>query len=152
MRKNWDDFFRLQDELNSLFNYFAYGPFAYKKRHFLPVKRVNQPDFRMPITDVQETDKEVIVVMELPGVEKNEIELSVDQDRLQVKTEKKQKKQKKGNQGYYLSEKHSSFYREIFLPAKVDSSKVQANYKNGVLEVVLKKLSTKKKSRKIKIN
>lgn len=91
---------------------------------------------REPLVDVISTDGEVKVVAELPGVEKEDIDLRGTEDTLTISVDTPQRK----------------YYKEIKLPAKVDVKKAKTKYKNGVLEVTLPKIEKKKpKGEPIKI-
>jgi len=79
---------------------------------------------REPLVDVMEEDKDVVIVAELPGVEKDDISLHATEDRLTISVETPERK----------------YHKELTLPARVDPKSAQASYKNGVLEVRLKKL------------
>jgi len=82
---------------------------------------------REPLVDVMEEAKEVVIVAELPGVEKNDIHLHTTEDHLTVSVDAPKRK----------------YHKEMALPAKVDPKSAQASYKNGVLEVRLKKIVEK---------
>ena len=101
--------------------------------------------FREPLIDVCETDEEIIVFADIPGVEKENIKLNATEDSLEIKAEKRgEKKMEKAE--YELRErKYLGFYRLISLPVKVDASKAKATYKNGVLEVRLPKIEAAKR-------
>lgn len=82
---------------------------------------------RMWDFDVKENDKEIVVRAEMPGFEANELDVQLNNDVLTIKAEKEQKGERQ--------EEYRSFYRTITLPAGIDAEKVQANYRNGVLEL-----------------
>jgi len=83
---------------------------------------------REPLVDVVETDSEIRVVVELPGVEKTEIKLHGTDDSLEISVDTPQYK----------------YYKEVALPAKVKVKEAKSNYKNGVLEVILPRAEIKK--------
>jgi|TARA_Y100001933_G_scaffold106517_1_gene106770 HSP20 family protein len=88
-------------------------------------------------SDVVETDDAVEVSIELPGMEMKDIEVSVTDDMLTVKGEKKIERQEE-KKGYYLSERsYGAIYRTIPLPPGVDGEKAEASFKNGVLTIRL---------------
>lgn len=88
-------------------------------------------------SDVVETDKAIEVSIELPGMEMKDIEVSVSDDVLSIKGEKKVDRQEE-KKGYYLSERtYGAVYRSIPLPPGVDGSKADASFKNGVLTIKL---------------
>jgi len=105
-----------------------------------------------PAIDVYDSKDNVMVKADIPGMKKDEIEVSVHGDTLIIKGEKKQEKEVK-EKDYVRTERfYGSFNRAISLPAAVDASKVNATYKNGVLELVLpKKEESKPKQLKIDI-
>ena len=88
-------------------------------------------------SDMVETDKAIEVLIELPGMEMKDIEVTVNDDMLTVKGEKKIERQEE-KKGYYLSERsYGAIYRTIPLPPGVDGEKAQASFKNGVLTIKL---------------
>ncbi len=88
-------------------------------------------------SDVVATDNAIEVSIELPGMEMKDIEVSVANDLLTVKGEKKIER-KEEKKGYYLSERsYGAIYRTIPLPPGVDGEKAQASFKNGVLTIKL---------------
>lgn len=105
-----------------------------------------------PRSDVVETDKGIEVTVELPGLNEEDIEVSLTDDALTVKGEKKieNKEEKKG---YYVSERsYGSVYRSIPLPAGVDSDKAEASFRNGVLTVSLpQRPEAKARVRKVEV-
>ncbi|MEM1831296.1 MAG: archaeal heat shock protein Hsp20, partial [Desulfurococcaceae archaeon] len=109
-------------------------------REFGNVRRVRgKPSIveeREPLVDVFESENEVTVVAEMPGVDKEKIEVKVTEDGKTLVINASNEKRK--------------YYKEVELPAKVDPSSAKASYKNGVLEVKLKKIG-KEEGRGIKI-
>lgn len=88
-------------------------------------------------SDVVETDRAIEVSIELPGMDHNDIEVSLSDDALTVKGEKKVERQE-DKKGYYISERsYGAVYRTIPLPPGVDTEKAEATFKNGVLTVRL---------------
>jgi len=83
---------------------------------------------REPLVDVVETDGEISVVVELPGVEKSDIKLHGTEDSLEIS----------------VDTPHSKYYKEVTLPAKVRVKEAKSSYKNGVLEVVFPKAEAPK--------
>jgi HSP20 family protein len=79
--------------------------------------------------DVRETDKEVWVEIDAPGFEAKDFEIQVKDDTLRVVAERTEGEE--GKEGY----RHRRLQREVTLPAGVDPDKVEANYRNGVLEL-----------------
>jgi len=88
-------------------------------------------------SDVVETNNAIEVSIELPGMEMKDIEVSVTDDMLTIKGEKKIERQEE-KKGYYLSERsYGAIYRTIPLPPGVDGEKAEASFKNGVLTIKL---------------
>jgi HSP20 family protein len=88
-------------------------------------------------SDVVEVDNAIEVSIELPGMELKDIEVTVSDDMLTVKGEKRIER-KEEKKGYYLSERsYGAIYRTIPLPPGVDGEKAQASFKNGVLTIRL---------------
>lgn len=105
-----------------------------------------------PRTDVTETDEAVDVSVELPGMDEKDIDVSLSDDVLTIRGEKKAEREEK-KKGYYLAERsYGSFYRSIPLPPGVDSEKAEARFKKGVLTVTLPKTpEAQAKVRKIEV-
>jgi HSP20 family protein len=92
-----------------------------------------------PAVDIYDSKDNLLVKADLPGLKKEEIDISVHEGTLFIKGEKKQESEKK-EKGFVRTERYyGSFSRAIPLPTSVDDSKVKANYKNGVLELVIPK-------------
>ena len=93
-------------------------------------------DKREPLADVMDADSQVRVIVELPGVEKEDIKLSGTEDKLTISVDTPQRK----------------YFKELELPAKVDSKKATSKYNNGVLDVTIpKKKQEEAKSENINI-
>lgn len=91
----------------------------------------------MPRADVVETEDGVEVTLELPGLDEGDIEVSLTDDVLSVKGEKKVERQD-SKKGFYLSERsYGAVHRSIPLPPGVDTEKAEASFRNGVLSVKL---------------
>src|SRR6266404_9015248 len=92
----------------------------------------------VPSIDVAETDKAIEITAELPGLERKDIDISLEDDVLTIRGEKKvetKPEEKNGNKNYHVAERsYGVFYRVIQLPLRVDPSTVQATMSNGVLK------------------
>jgi len=113
------------------------------ERMFLePMKNTKKElQFRQPLVDLKETEKEFIATLEIPGVDKKDIQLNITDNSIEVKVEKKSEmKIEDENKGYIRSERvYNGFYRSMSLPSRVISQKAKASYKNGILEVIIPK-------------
>jgi HSP20 family protein len=93
----------------------------------------------VPAMDVVEAEKEYRIKAELPGMTAKEVELTVSDDVLTIKGEKRQEKEEKG-ENYYLSERRfGTFLRSFQLPSGVDRQRIEAKFDKGVLTVTLPK-------------
>ena len=92
-----------------------------------------------PRMDVSETDKEVIVKAELPGLETKNIDISLDRDILVIKGEKKCETEKSEEQYHLVERTYGAFRRSFTLPVEVEADKIDATFKDGILKVVLPK-------------
>ena len=106
----------------------------------------------LPSLDVAETKNEIVVKAEVPGLEPKDIDISLSDGVLTIKGEKKQEKEEKEENYHLIERSFGSFFRSIRLPNEVQSDKINASYKNGVLKIVLPKSEeAKKKEVKIKV-
>jgi HSP20 family protein len=109
-----------------------------------------EPALMEPPAEVAESEDEVTVKMAVPGVEKDQLQISVSDSMLSVRGEtRKETEEKKKN--YYRQEiRYGAFQRAVGLPAEVDADKAKADLKNGMLTVTLPK-AKQAKARQIKV-
>ncbi len=93
-----------------------------------------------PRLDVTETEKNVEVKTELPGMERKDIDITLDRGLLVIKGEKREEKEKKEHYYHLVERRYGSFCRTIRLPAEVKEEKIEATFKDGVLTVTLPKI------------
>jgi HSP20 family protein len=91
--------------------------------------RLDVKQEREPLVDIIDTNGEIKVIVELPGVEKEDIKLSGTEDKLTISVEAPERR----------------YFKEIEMPAKVDPKKAKTTYKNGVLEITVSKIGEKRK-------
>jgi HSP20 family protein len=103
-----------------------------------------------PTVDIFEDKDKVTVRAELPGMKKEDIDLSLEGNTLSISGERKEEEERKEGETYRSERFFGRFQRSITLPAAVDSSKVQATYKDGVLTVELPK-SEETKAKQIEV-
>ena len=103
-----------------------------------------------PPLDVSETEENILVKVEVPGIEPKDIDISVSGDTLTIKGEKKSEKEEKGKNYHFIERSYGSFSRSVGLPASVKFEQVKAEYKKGILEITLPK-SEKSKIKKIPV-
>ncbi len=90
-----------------------------------------------PAVELVEKGNKYIVKADLPGVNKEDIDISVSDNVLTIKGERRETADIKGEDIHYEEISYGSFMRSLTLPSKVDAEKINATYENGVLEVTL---------------
>lgn len=103
-----------------------------------------------PLVDITEDDKEYLIKAELPEMKKEEIKISVHEDVLSISGERKYEKEEKGKKYHRVERAYGSFVRSFTLPEDSDGSKINAEYKEGVLKLHLPK-SEKAKPKAIEV-
>lgn len=103
-----------------------------------------------PEVDITEEKDRLVVKADLPGMKQEEIAVEVSDGVLTIKGERKRETETKEGKLYRVERSYGSFLRAFTLPAGVDAAKVNAAYKNGVLEVTLPKLA-EAKAKQIKV-
>ncbi|MCI0365239.1 MAG: Hsp20/alpha crystallin family protein [Phycisphaerales bacterium] len=120
---------RLRNQMDRLFDRFLDMPFG------LSSSEVAGSDAWSPLLEVSDNEKEVVVRAEVPGIEPDDINITVRGNELVISGTKKESTEDH-REGYHVSERrYGSFYRAIELPAEIDPDKVTADYNNGVLEL-----------------
>lgn len=99
-----------------------------------------------PALDVSETKDAIVVKAEVPGADPKDIQLSLQDQTLVLKGEKRHEKEEKDEHYYRAERSYGTFVRAVRLPAAVDGSKVTASFKQGVLVVTLPKAPAAKGS------
>ena len=117
-----------------------------------PKRRGEEAGEWLPSLDVAETENDIVVRAEIPGIDPKDIDISLANDLLTIKGEKKQEKEEKEENYHLIERSYGSFSRSVRLPGEVRSDKISASYKNGILKVTLPKSEeAKKKEIKIKV-
>ncbi len=100
-------------------------------------------DFRAtgltPSMDIAESDKDIEITAELPGLEEKDVQVNVADDVLTIKGEKKAEKEEKDKNYHRIERSYGSFYRSLQLPSGVSADAIKATLKNGVLKVTVTK-------------
>jgi HSP20 family protein len=123
------EFANMQREIDRMFDRFRGGALE-----------DDQTSLWLPAVDVVERDTDYAVKVELPGVNKEDVKITVQKDVLTIKGEKKQEQEKKGDNYHRLERSYGAFQRSFTLPSSVKSDKIEASYSNGVLTVTLPKV------------
>jgi HSP20 family protein len=112
-------------------------------RSFLPSMWRRFPTAEMgwaPAIEVYEKEDKFVVKAELPGMKKEDIDISVTGDTLSIKGERKAESEVKEEDYYFCERSYGSFSRSIALPSSINTEKIEASYEDGVLEVSLPKV------------
>jgi len=138
-----DPFAYLQRRTNHLFEDF-FRDFAIEPSHAF----ADLSQGFVPRVDITETEKDLVISAELPGVDEKDVELSLDQGVLTIRGEKKQDTETK-DEDYYCKETFAgSFQRSLQLPSEVDQEKAAAKFKKGILTITLPKVVQEKPTAK----
>jgi len=116
--------------------------------HSRPGRDRNLATTRKPVCDLCETESSYMASVELPGVDKKDIQLDISDDQIIVKVEKKAENKEDNSHEYHAT--HQSFFRKIAMPKHVDSANAKASYKDGMLKVEVPK-KQKEQSKRISI-
>ena len=127
VRSQYHPFLTLQHEIERLFDDFTRGLPTFTS-HSL-----------MPSMDVTETDKEIEVTAELPGLEEKDVQINVADNILTIRGEKKAEKEEKDKNYRLVERSYGSFERRLELPAGVNTDAIKATISKGVLKVSVQK-------------
>lgn len=137
---------------NGATNYFPTNMGGLLERFFNDSLYDNTQDNNfVPAVDILESDKSYELQFAVPGFDKDNFELGVDDNVLTVSGERKYEDEKSGKTFKSVRTSYGSFRRSFTLPENVDASKIEANYKNGILEVVIPKDESKVLKTTIKV-
>lgn len=100
--------------------------------------------FFHPKTDIAESDNAYFVEIALPGIKKEDIQIEVKENRLEVRGERKLNKEEHGKKFHRIESSFGSFTRSFNLPEKVDKESIQAELKEGILYLELSKMEEQK--------
>jgi HSP20 family protein len=92
-----------------------------------------------PAADVQETDTEFLIKADLPEVAKDDVKVQLEEGGLTIQGERKREAETNGKRFHKVEREYGKFVRRFALPVEIDATKVQADFKNGVLNVHLPK-------------
>jgi HSP20 family protein len=92
-----------------------------------------------PSMDISETKENLVAKVEVPGMEEKDIQVSLQENLLTIKGEKRQEKEEKEERYHRVERSYGAFMRSVRLPVAVDASRVTATFKNGLLTVTLPK-------------
>jgi len=104
----------------------------------------------VPSVDIFETESDVVLAAEVPGIDEKDIEIKVEDNTLTIKGERKFEKETKEENYHRIERSYGSFFRSFALPSYVDHEKIEAQFENGVLKVHMPK-KAEVKPRKVRI-
>ncbi len=107
---------------------------------------------REPLVDLLDEGDRFRLVVELPGMSKEDIDVRVTEDSVTIRAEKKGSREEKGKNYFIRERTYATYYRTIPLPEPVIPEETKARYNNGVLEIVLKKARPGKSEEGYKVN
>jgi len=123
------DLFGIQREMNRMFDGFFRG--------------THDEDYTLaswtPAVDIVEHDDEYFVKVELPGVNKDDVKLTLENNILTIRGEKKQEKETKKENYHRVERSYGAFQRSFTLPSAIKADRIDASYKDGILTVSLPK-------------
>jgi len=125
----------LRDALNQVFEDF------FKGIEGLTTSGLGESGYGLfsPDVDISEDEKQIEITVEVPGVDPKDISVELEDDVITIRGEKKQEEERKGRQYYQMERIYGAFQRSFQLPFKVEESKVEATFSNGILRIVLPK-------------
>jgi len=103
-----------------------------------------------PAVDIFETENDLVMTAEVPGIDEKDIEIKIEDNTLILKGARKFEKETKEENYHRIERSCGSFYRAFTLPSSIDPEKIQAEHENGVLKITMPK-RTELKPRKVKI-
>lgn len=125
------DFFGIQRDINRLFDSFF--------RSTMPLEETMATTYFAPAVDIAEQDNEFVVKVELPGVAKEDVKISLESNVLTIKGEKRQEKEEKNKNFHRVERSYGTFQRSFTLPSTVKNDKIDAVFNNGILSIALPK-------------
>src|SRR5512137_848560 len=131
----WNPFKELEEMEKRLSSFFGQAPTAREgdKKEAMTVAEWS------PLVDISEDDKEYVIKAEIPDMKKEDVKISVQDEILTISGERKYEKEEKGKRYHRVERAYGSFMRSFAVPENADGSKVNAEYKDGVLTVHLPK-------------
>jgi HSP20 family protein len=131
-----DPFFELtslQDRLNQLFNQTFGGFEGFGSEHPLMSTEL------LPPVDIMETEHDIILKAEIPGVKEEDLKITLDNNVLTITGERKFKEEDKKENFHRIERRYGKFTRSFTLPTRVDPQNVNATFDNGILALTLPK-------------
>ena len=125
------EFEKLPEQMARLFGFPTVRPYAMEEA-------LTVADF-MPLVDIYETEKEYLIKLDLPEVGKEEVKVFVEDGVLTIQGERKKEKEEKGKKFHRIERSFGTFLRTFTVPPDADDTKIDAEFKEGLLRVHLPK-------------
>src|SRR5262245_3495165 len=138
------DFGRWEREMERMFEHFFERRMGSPQSGSLWPVRSGNP---APV-DLYEDQNELVAKVELPGLEKDEIKVSISNHTLTITAEKQHKEEIKEENYYRVERNHGTVRRSVELPADVETDQVKASFKNGLLEIRMPRSQTEQSKQK----
>jgi len=101
--------------------------------------------------NVSESESEIRLTVELPGVSEQDVHVTLDDDTLTIRGEKKMEQKNENESFHFVERSYGTFQRSLRLPFQVNPDQVKASFQNGVLTITLPKTSQQQRSRRIEV-
>jgi HSP20 family protein len=124
---------RLRDEIDHVFERVFHEPFSTRRGSAL------ESIAQWPRIDLSESENEVVVTAEVPGIDPKDVDIHVSGNMLTIRGERRQEKEEEKRNYYYSERSFGQFQRFIPLPGSINPDRVDASYKNGTLTVSVAK-------------
>jgi HSP20 family protein len=144
MITRWDpfrDLAQLQDRVNRLFQETSTGG----REESFPTSSF------VPPVDIYETEQNIVLKLEVPGVEQKDLDIRIENNTITIRGERKFDKEVKEENFHRVERRYGSFQRSFGLPNTVNTENVSADYENGILKITLAKRA-EAKPKQIKVN
>jgi HSP20 family protein len=146
-----DPFDSLHREINRVFENFSRG-FMTLAPFSTDLFSESQWGAFNPKVDIRESAKEMDISAELPGMDEKDVQVSLTNNALVIRGEKKAEKEEKGKEWHRVERSYGSFYRAMVLPEGLDTNKAEATFKKGILHVIVpKRAGAKQETKKIAV-
>ena len=138
---------RVQQEMNEMFEdlFRGFGLAPFESSFGIAMGQFS------PRVDVVETSDALKVSAELPGMDKDDIDVSLSRDTLTISGEKKSEREEEGEDYYHLERSYGSFRRSVAVPCEIKDDEIEATFENGVLNIVLPKVEEGEGCRRISV-
>ena len=111
------------------------------------------PTVRQPLLDIEDTGKNLEIRAEIPGIPKENIDIKLTEDHIEISAKAQQDKEETGRNYYHRERSFHSFYRSVPLPTEVNQTKADAKLEDGILKITVPKrvITKEEKTHRVKI-